>query len=69
MKKIGRVLDVRWVASSHRTFRAIWTMHRALYSNVQNARQDKEHTANERVMFQGLSNKLSSGEFVHGTKA
>ena len=55
---------MRWVASSHRTVKAVWTMHKALYAHFQNASQDKERSGNERVLFQGLSNKLSSGEFL-----
>lgn len=64
IKKIGRVLSVRWVASSHRAVKAVWTMHEALYANFCKASHDAERSANERCMFQGLATKLSSGDFI-----
>ena len=33
LNKIGRVLDVRWVASSCRTVRVVWRSYEALYSH------------------------------------
>lgn len=32
--KIGKLLDVRWVASSFRTVKAVWKIYPALYKHV-----------------------------------
>lgn len=38
--KIGRVLDVRWVASSYRAVKVIWKTFPALYNHLYNASKD-----------------------------
>lgn len=39
--KIGKVLDVRWIASSFRTISVIWKIYPALYNHLVQASQDK----------------------------
>jgi len=38
--KIGKVLDVRWVARSYRAVQAIWKIFPALYNYLYNASND-----------------------------
>lgn len=62
--KIGRVLDVRWVASSFRTIRAVWTSYAALYSYFSKASADAIHRdSKERAQFKGLASKQSTSAF------
>src|ERR1700731_3693645 len=38
--RIGRILDVRWVASSFMTVRAVWVSHAALAAHFKHASED-----------------------------
>ena len=58
--KIGRVLDVRWVASSLRTVLAVWTNYPALYKHFADAANDVKLNSKEKAEFKGLASKLSS---------
>lgn len=55
MKKIGRVLNVRWSASSFRTIKAIWNNYPGIYLHV-----SKTHN----VTSNGIKKKLESSSFL-----
>lgn len=61
--KVGRVLDVRWVASSYRGLLAIWKSYPALYrhSSESDSAKDSKHKS----MFSGIKAVLASKQFVH----
>lgn len=61
---IGRVLSVRWVASSERTVRAVWENYRALREHFHEAAQDSSRDSKERAKYSGLENVLTSDSFV-----
>ena len=61
--KIGRVLDVRWVASSFRTVRAVWTSYPALFHHFSQAAVEGTDSK-ERSQFKGLAAKLSTSAFL-----
>lgn len=61
INKIGKVLGTRWVASSFRAMTATWYGYGALYKS---AKVDKTRTSTDRAMYNGLSSKLSSHEFL-----
>ena len=52
--KIGRMLDTRWVASSFRTVKAVWSSYKSLYKHFDNASQDPERSSTERATFNGM---------------
>lgn len=62
--KIGRILDVRWVASSFRTVRAVWTSFTALVRHFEKASNDEHRTSTERQTYRGLRDRLQSPEFL-----
>ncbi|XP_041845659.1 E3 SUMO-protein ligase KIAA1586-like [Melanotaenia boesemani] len=62
--RIGRILDVRWVASSFRTVRAVWTSLGALVQHFKNACSDEIRSTKERQMYRGLLNRVQSPEFI-----
>ncbi|XP_033981881.1 E3 SUMO-protein ligase KIAA1586-like [Trematomus bernacchii] len=64
LRKIGRVLGIRWVASSFRTVNAVWTMYAALYHHLTSASVDVNRSSNDRCMYEGLAAKLTSVAFV-----
>lgn len=64
LRKIGCVLNVRWVASSYRTVEAVWNMYGALHLHFISAGKDTSRTSAERCMYDGLAAKLSSEGFV-----
>jgi hypothetical protein len=64
LNRIGRVLDVRWAASSHRTLQAIWKNYPALHKHFEQCSVDPSKKSNH-SMFKGLLNTLSSASFVH----
>lgn len=61
--KIGRILGVRWVASSFRSVKAVWVSYAALHAHFSSS-----HTASidakDRAMFSGMAKKLSSSAFL-----
>ena len=62
--KIGRVLDVRWVASSFRTVRAVWVSYPALHSHFCQAATDTCLDSKDKAQYEGLAAKLSSAAFL-----
>jgi uncharacterized protein YfbU (UPF0304 family) len=64
LNRIGRVLDVRWVASSCRTVTAVWRSYEALHSHFANKSVDNSLDSMERSKFLGLSKKLENPVFV-----
>lgn len=61
---IGRVLGVRWVASSERTLRAVWQLFPALHEHFQRAAQDPRRDGREQNMYKGLAARLTATAFV-----
>lgn len=57
---IGRVLDVRWAASSFRAAKAVWDSFQALYAHFTSEKCNKRHASK----FTGLAKTLASPEFV-----
>lgn len=64
VKKIGRILDVRWVASSERTCSAVWSSFPSLYRHFRESSKDDSRSAKERAKYLGLAERISSKEFV-----
>jgi hypothetical protein len=62
--RIGRVLSVRWVASSFRSVRAVWISFDSLNSHFEMASADVTRDARERQKFKGLRSRLFSPEFI-----
>lgn len=62
--KVGRVLDVRWVASSFRAVNIVWKMYQALCDNFSNASSDMNRDSKTRGKYSGLRKKLACPEFV-----
>lgn len=62
--KIGKVLDVRWVASSFRTISVIWKIYPALYNHLIQASQDKFRDGKIKSKYSGLSKRLGSIQFL-----
>ncbi|XP_029342172.1 E3 SUMO-protein ligase KIAA1586-like [Acyrthosiphon pisum] len=62
--KVGRVLDVRWVASSYRAVQAIWKIFPALYNHLYNASNDPTKDKKTQSKYTGLYKKLGSPQFV-----
>ncbi|XP_050064565.1 E3 SUMO-protein ligase KIAA1586-like [Aphis gossypii] len=64
--KIGKVLDVRWVASSFRTISVIWKIYPALYNHLiqasQNKFRDETVKAKEKMIFKTVV--LSNNEKI-----
>ena len=61
---IGRVLNVRWVASSLRTVKAVWMQNGALHRHFDAASTDSTREPKEKNMYRGLKTRLSTTEFV-----
>lgn len=57
LKKIGRVLGTRWVASSYRSLLAVWQSYPALHQHFSTAMQDVENSSTRRSMYKGLKGK------------
>ncbi|XP_050058213.1 E3 SUMO-protein ligase KIAA1586-like isoform X2 [Aphis gossypii] len=62
--KAGRVLDVRWVASSFRAVEIVWKTYPALYNHLQNSSYDNLRDQKSRSKYLGLCKRLGSPEFV-----
>ena len=66
LKKIGRVLSTRWVASSFRTFSAVWNNFEALAAHFEassNPTSD-QYESELRSKYCGMRMKLCSPQFV-----
>lgn len=64
MRRIGRDLGIRCVASSFRTVNTVWTMYAALYNHLTAASKEVNQNSNERCIYEGLAAKFSSVAFV-----
>ncbi len=62
--KIGRILDVRWSASSYRTVKAVWRSYAGLHGYFLQSSVDMSLDSKERAKFTGLAKKLTSVVFV-----
>lgn len=60
--KIGKVLDVRWVASSYRSLYAVWRSYPALYEFAVNS--DTARSQKHKATFAGIQAQLESTHFV-----
>ena len=58
--KIGRVLGVRWVASSFRTVQAIWQSYLDLAAHFDKASTDTKRDSKTRAKFSGLLSRMKS---------
>jgi len=63
-KKIGKMLSIRWVASSFRAVSAVYHNYAALYSHFCAASTDVSRDAKTKASFMGLATSLASEEFV-----
>ena len=61
---IGRVLNVRWVASSLRTIKAVWIQYPALYKHFSDSANDKSRSTKDKSTYEGLRARLTSNQFV-----
>ena len=63
LQKIGRVLDVKWAASSFKTLQAVWKSYAVLFEHfsISSSAQGGKHKA----VYTGLKANLQSYEFVH----
>ena len=64
VKRIGRALGVRWVASSLRTVKAVWQSYAALHKHFCNKAEDTRCDSRERAKFSGFSKKLQNPIFI-----
>ena len=62
--RIGRVLNVRWVASSFWTVHAVWTSLGALVQHFMDACSDERRSNKEKQMYRGLLDRVQSPEFI-----
>lgn len=64
MRRIGRVLGTRWVASSYRTVKAIWDGYPALAKHLKQASNDPRRDSREKKKYNSLFKTLVSECFV-----
>jgi len=62
--KIGKMLDVRWVASSSRTVKAVWLNYCALHAHFVSTSSDVKLNSKEGAQCEGMADKLSSTAFL-----
>lgn len=67
LKKIGRILGTRWVASSARSVKAIWSNYPALVQHFENAAVNSNRTTKERSKYSGLKLYITNKSFVLNT--
>jgi len=65
VRKIGKMLDVRWVASSFRAVKAVWDSYAALHRSFTTAAADMSKSSKVSAEFAGLARQLESGVFLH----
>ncbi|KAJ8897990.1 hypothetical protein PR048_003350 [Dryococelus australis] len=66
VKKIGKVLSTRWVASSFRTVSVVWHNFASLYNHFPALKFDKSKSPTDRAMHSGLIRRLSLSRFLMG---
>lgn len=64
LNRIGRVLDIRWVASSCRTVKAVWQSYTALHAHFSKKACDSSVEGHERSKFSGMAKKLENPIFI-----
>lgn len=64
LMRIGRVLDVRWVASSCRTVKAVWRSYEALFAHFTSKLDSTSLDSRERAKFSGMIKKLQNPIFI-----
>jgi len=64
IKRIGRVLDVRWVASSFRSVNAVWKTYSALHKHFCAKADDTCADGREKAKFAGFAKKLANPIFI-----
>ena len=64
VRKIGKILDVRWVASSFRAVKAVWDSYAALHHSFTTAASDMSKASKVRAEFSGLAKQMESGIFL-----
>uniref|UniRef100_A0A8C4PWW6 Uncharacterized protein n=1 Tax=Eptatretus burgeri TaxID=7764 RepID=A0A8C4PWW6_EPTBU len=64
VKKIGRVLNTLWVASSFRAVKAVWRSYEALNRHFENAVGDQTRNSKERQTYRRLAHRMQSKEFL-----
>ncbi|KAF3844349.1 hypothetical protein F7725_007512 [Dissostichus mawsoni] len=57
-------LYIRWVASSFRSVKAVWTSYEALNRHFENAAGDQTRISKERQTYRGLARRMQSKEFL-----
>ena len=64
--RIVRVLGTRWVASSQRTVKAVWSAHRPLFVFLyfDKGAEDQSRDSVQRATMRGIANRLCSKQFV-----
>lgn len=65
LNRIGRILDVRRVASSRRTVTAVWRSYAALHEHFAGKSVDHSLDSRERTKFAGLEMKLGAQFFYY----
>ncbi|KAJ1178017.1 hypothetical protein NDU88_003267 [Pleurodeles waltl] len=61
---IGRVLSIRWVASSERSVKAVWQSFSSLHQHFSKAAVDQQRDARDRAKYADLDNILTSCSFL-----
>lgn len=64
ISRIGKVLDVRWVASSLRTVKAVWRSYKALHTHFCSKAIDGNGDGREKAKFAGFAKKLENPVFI-----
>ena len=64
IRKIGKILNIRWVASSFRSVRAVWNNYTAMYKHFMTEADDTAKNSKERGQFSGLAIQLGSNAFL-----
>ena len=63
LRKVGRIFDVRWLASSYRTVSAVWDNYQSLCLHFQKASNDP-NKCNGRSTFAGMLRRMQSPELL-----
>jgi len=64
LHKVGKIFDVRWLASSYVSVGAVLKSARALVCQLENASNDRSSTAKDRAKAGGMCKKLHSWTFL-----
>lgn len=64
LTSISKVLDVRWVASSYRSVKAVWRSYKALHTHFCNKATNVNADGQEKTKFAGLAKKLENPIFI-----